>query len=66
MSQGTGAMNHGEMVTIVSAIILSVGGVLAAMIQRVHQVVNSRMTEMLELTRKAGKAEGVKEQKEKE
>ncbi len=29
-----------------------------------HSLVNSRMTELLELTRKSSKAEGVKEQKE--
>lgn len=29
--------------------------------RQLHQLVNSRMTEMLELTRRASKAEGVKE-----
>jgi hypothetical protein len=44
-------------------------GVIVAMLQRNHNAVNGRMTELLELTRQSskaeGKVEGAKEEKEK-
>lgn len=35
-----------------------------AAVQEVHQLVNSRMTELLELTRTAARAEGIKSEKD--
>lgn len=53
-------------IAILPATLASLGALIASMrnkaaIQEVHQVVNSRMDQMLELTRKSSKAEGVKE-----
>ena len=56
-----------QTVTLIAAII----GIVSskknkAAIQEVHVSINSRMDELLKLTAAASKAEGIKEQKEKE
>jgi hypothetical protein len=42
--------------------LVALGGLVQAI--RTHGLVNSRMTELLDLTRKSSKAEGVQEEKE--
>lgn len=50
------------LISIIPATVLSLPGILAVIQSRkTHQLVNSRMSELLELTRKASRAEGVKE-----
>ena len=47
--------------TVVVAAIAAAAAVIVAMLQRSHNAVNGRMTELLELTRKNSHAEGIKE-----
>lgn len=60
-------MTDSVAVAVVAAVgvIFTAGcGVVVAMLQRNHNAVNGRMTELLELTRQSSKAEGVKEGEE--
>lgn len=58
-------MTHGDIMAIILAGMaggFSVLGIwLGKKIDRTHELVNSRMSELLDLTRKASKAEGVLE-----
>ena len=51
--------------TVVVAAIAAAAAVIVAMLQRNHNAVNGRMTELLELTRKNSRAEGIKEAEDK-
>jgi hypothetical protein len=44
------------------ALITVIGAVIVAMIERVHRLVNSRMTEMLEIAKQSSHAEGMKDE----
>ena len=56
-------MGPGELAAVITAIAVLVAAVtrLYIAVPDVHDLVNSRMTELLELTRTASHAEGVKE-----
>jgi hypothetical protein len=50
--------------TVQVALIVGATGIIVAFLQRNHNQVNGRMTELIEATRKAAKAEGVKQEKD--
>ena len=61
-------MSESNSATIIAAVILGVFGVIASWlghkIDKTHELVNHRMDELLDLTRKSSLAEGIKEQKQ--
>ena len=50
--------------TLVALCGVALGVINRGKISEVHQQINSRMTELLELTRKSSRAEGAREQRE--
>ena len=50
---------------IAVSLIAALGGIIVAMLNRLSRKVDGRLTELLELTRKASHAEGMKEELDK-
>jgi hypothetical protein len=58
--------SQSSFIAILTVLITGGFSVVVAMINRIHKQINSRMTELLELTKISSHAEGVKEEVEKQ